>query len=107
LDLQSFQEINGALLVLVLKKSEATSIKDYRPISLIHVLGKLFSKVLASRLAPRLDEPVHVSQNTFIKGRFIPDNFKLVQAAAKALHSKKKASLLLKVDIARAFDSVS
>jgi hypothetical protein len=92
LDSRSFHEINGALLVLLPMKSEATSIKDYRPTSLIHVLGKLFSKVLTNRLAPRLDELVHVSQNAFIKGHFIQDSFKLVRVAAKALHSKKKAS---------------
>jgi hypothetical protein len=31
----------------------------------------------------------------------------LVQESAKALHVKKEASLLFKVDIAKAFDSVS
>jgi hypothetical protein len=101
----SFQE--DTLLVLLLKKSEATKIEDYQPISLIHMLQKLFSKVLAIRLAPRLEELVHVSQNIFVKGRFIQDSFKLVQATTKVLHSKRKASLLFKVDIARAFNSVS
>jgi hypothetical protein len=43
----------------------------------------------------------------FIKGRFIQDNFKPVQASAKLLHAKKRPSILLKIDIARAFDSVA
>jgi hypothetical protein len=49
---------------------------------------------------------VHASQNAFIKGRFIQDSFKLIQASAKQLHTRKVACLLLKVDIARAFNSV-
>jgi hypothetical protein len=39
----------------------ALRMKDYRSISLIHILGKLFSKVLANRLAPRLQGLVHCS----------------------------------------------
>jgi hypothetical protein len=50
---------------------EASRIKDYRPITLIHTVGKLISKVLVNRLAPKLGELVHVSQSAFIKGRFI------------------------------------
>jgi hypothetical protein len=94
-------------MVLLPKKAEVSSIKDYRPIALIHIMGKLISKVLASHLAPKLWDLVHVSQSVFIKGRFIQDNFKLVQASAKVLHAWKVACLLLKVDIARAFDSIS
>jgi hypothetical protein len=49
----------------------------------------LVSKVLANRLAPSLEELVHASQSTFIKGRFIQDNFRFVQASMKLLHSRR------------------
>jgi hypothetical protein len=41
-------------MVLLPKKAEVSSIKDYRQIALIHIMGKLISKVLASHLAPKL-----------------------------------------------------
>jgi hypothetical protein len=63
--------------------------------------------VLANRLAPKLSGLVHISQSVFIKGHFIQDKFKMVQSSAKLLHARKCASLLLKVDTAKAFDSVT
>jgi hypothetical protein len=78
-------------------------VKDYCPISLIHIMGKLLSRVLASRLAPKLNSLVHISQSAFI----IEDNFKSVQSSDKLLHVRKHASLHLKVDIAKAFDLVA
>jgi hypothetical protein len=48
----SFHSIIDALITLLPKADLAPTIKDYRPISLIHSLGKLTSKVLATRLAP-------------------------------------------------------
>jgi hypothetical protein len=46
----NLHDLNGALLVLLPKSKEATSIRDYRPIALIHLRGKLISKVLAKAL---------------------------------------------------------
>jgi hypothetical protein len=74
---------------------------------MIHCLDRLLSKVLATRLAPRLSTLVHGSQSAFIRGRFIQDNFRYVHSSAKLLHSCKWSCLLLKVDISRAFDSVA
>jgi retron-type reverse transcriptase len=54
-----------------------------------------------------MTELVDGNQSAFIRGRCIQDNFLLVQESARALHLKKEASLLFKVDIAKAFDSVS
>jgi hypothetical protein len=71
LDTRNFHVINERLMVLIPKSVEAVAIKDFRPISSIHVLGKLSSKLLANHLALRLDEMVHANQSTFIKGRFI------------------------------------
>jgi hypothetical protein len=58
-------------MVLLLKSNEATTIKDFRLISLIHCLGKLISKILANRLAPRLSDLIHRSHSAFFKGRYI------------------------------------
>jgi hypothetical protein len=69
------------------------------------VLGKLFSKVLMNRLALRLSELIHVSQSAFIKGHYIQDNFRYVQSVA-TLNARRRQSLLLKVDISCAFDTV-
>ena len=47
------------------------------------------------------------NQSAFIKGRFILDNFMLVQHTTKFLHQQKQARILLKLDITKAFDSIS
>lgn len=47
------------------------------------------------------------SQSAFIKTRSIHDNFLYVKNAVRSLHKSKSAALLLKLDIAGAFDSVS
>jgi hypothetical protein len=44
--------LNQAYLVLPRKKIDTEIMKDFRPISLIHSLGKLFAKILSSWLAP-------------------------------------------------------
>jgi hypothetical protein len=46
-------------------------------------------------------------QSAFIKGRFIQDNYMLVQQTARFLHRRRQAHLLLKLDITKAFDSIS
>jgi hypothetical protein len=103
---RNFHIVNHALMTLLPKIADASTVRDYRPISLIHVLGKLFSKVLTDRLAPWLLEFVQINQSAFIKGRSIQDNFLLLQESARLLHAHRRPSLLLKIDIARAFDSV-
>jgi hypothetical protein len=66
MEARKFHAITEAIMVLLPKTSEAAVIKDYCSISLIHMLGKLFSKVLASHLAPRLGELIHITQSAFV-----------------------------------------
>jgi hypothetical protein len=93
--------------VLLPKSAETSTVKDFRPISLIHIVSKLISKVLTNRLAHRLSELVQANQTAFIKGRAIHDNFKMVQLSTRLLHAQKKSCMLFKIDIACAFDSVA
>ncbi|WVZ69638.1 hypothetical protein U9M48_018397 [Paspalum notatum var. saurae] len=100
-------KLNGASIALLPKKVDAESVGDYRPISLIHSFAKIVSKVLALRLAPKLGDLVSASQSAFVKKRCIQDNLLYVRNLARAYHRTRTPALLLKLDISKAFDSVS
>jgi hypothetical protein len=104
---QGFQLLNSANIVLLPKKNDALRVTYYRPISLIHSIAKIFSKLLANRLAPLLDSMVSNCQSAFIKKRSIHDNFLYVQSTVRKLHKQKMPPLFLKLDIHKAFDMVN
>jgi hypothetical protein len=68
LDCRSFHLLNEASLVLLKKTDVPSGLKDYRPMSLIHSVGKMFSKGLAMRLAPKMHALVRTNQLAFIRG---------------------------------------
>jgi hypothetical protein len=103
---QHLKLLNTAHIVLLPKRSDANRVQDFRPISLTHTIAKLFSKCLAARLAPELDFLVSRSRSAFIKRRSIQDNFLCAQNLVRTLHRRKEQGLFLKLDIAKAFDSV-
>jgi mannosylglycoprotein endo-beta-mannosidase len=106
-DGRGFARLNRALITLIPKKPEAIESTDFRPISLVHSFAKLFSKVVANRLRSRLGEMVSMNQSAFIKHRSLHDNFVLVRQVARKINSRRNTGVLLKLDLARAFDSLS
>jgi hypothetical protein len=107
LDFRNFNCLNEAYMVLIHKSSNPLGLRDYRPISLIHTVGKLFVKTLALRLAPRMPALVSANQTAFIKGRRIHENFRTVQLTCRWLHARRAPTVLLKVDLSKAFDTVA
>jgi hypothetical protein len=89
-DGRNFGKINCAYITLVPKKSDAEEVGDYRPISLVHSFAKLFSKLLANRLRPKMEKLVSCNQSAFIKGRNLHDNFLLVRQLARKIHTSKE-----------------
>ena len=100
---QQFGRLNTAFVTLIPKKEGAEEVKDFRPISLVHSIAKLVTKLMANRLSQRLHDLVSLRQSAFIKGRFIQDNFMLVQQTARLLHQQGQPRVLLKLDITKAF----
>jgi hypothetical protein len=70
-------------------------------------MAKLFAKVLSLRLAPKLNGLVSPIKSAFINGRSLHDNFVLVRQSARLLHQLGKPRILLKLELVRAFDSIS
>jgi hypothetical protein len=107
LDFRSFYLVNQDYITLLRKNNAPVCVKDFRPISLIHSFSKLLTKVLSMRVSPFMSDLVQPNQSAFIKGRAIHDNFRVVQSSVKLLHVRKCSTVLLKFDIAKAFDTVS
>jgi hypothetical protein len=97
---------NKANIILIPKKDGAEDIRDFRPISLIHSVAKLITKILALRLAPLMDKLISPCQSAFIKRRSLHDNFFYMRNLTRRFHRTKTLTLLLKLDISKAFDSV-
>jgi mannosylglycoprotein endo-beta-mannosidase len=107
LHVENLHWLNSANVVLLPKKEGAEEVADFRPISLIHGIARIISKMLAIRLAPYMNDLVSNAQSAFIKKRSIHDNFLYVENLATRFHKSKIPALLLKLDIRKAFDSIS
>lgn len=94
----NFHWLNSANIALLPKKDAAEDVSDFRPISLIHAIAKILAKVLALRLGPLMNDLASNAQSAFINKRSIHDNFLYVKSLAK--------TLLFKLDIRKAFDSI-
>jgi len=106
-DGRGFEKLNRAHIVLIPKNPDALEVGDYMPISLPHSFAKLFAKMLANRARPRMSEIMAINQSAFIKGRNIHDKYLLVRQLARKLYARKEKGLFLKLDISKAFDSLS
>lgn len=89
------------------KTDVALEPKDFRPISLVNSFAKLFTKVLAIRLSYHIDKLIAAAQSAFIKKRCIQDNYLYVRGLARHYHRTRTPACLIKLDISKAFDTVS
>lgn len=101
------KEINVALITLIPKCENASTVKEFRHIACCIVLYKIISKVLANRLKGVLDTIISDNQSTFVQGRLIFDNIILSYELVKN-YNKKQISprCMVKVYIQKAYDSV-
>lgn len=99
--------LNDSYLVLLPKKEGAITTNDYRPISLINSVQKLFSKIMANRMRPLLQELISTNQTGFVKGRFINQGFLYAQEVVTMATAQKEKIAMFKADIFKAFDTLS
>ena len=98
--------LNFGVITLIPKVQEANIIQQYRPICLLNVSYKIFTKVTTNRLGSVADKVVSPTQTAFIKGRNILEGVVILHETIHELHRKKLSGVILKLDFEKAYDKV-
>ena len=97
-----------AVISLIEKKGkDRIFIDNWRPISLLNVDYKIFSKCIAERIKKVLAELIHPTQTGFVKGRNISDVIRTVMDIVEETDNANREGILLAIDFEKAFDSLS
>jgi hypothetical protein len=98
--------LNFGEIILLPKINDAERIQQYRPICLLNVIFKNFTKVATIRLNTVADHVVRPSQTAFMQGRNVLDGVDILHQTVHELHSKKLNGVILKIDFEKAYDKV-
>ena len=95
-----------AIIILLYKKGDQKDISNYRPISLLNNIYKLFTKIITNRITRTLDENQPREQAGFRKGFSTVDHLHAVNQLIEKCVEYKIPLVAAFVDYNKAFDSV-
>lgn len=97
---------NNAEIVLIHKKGDNTNLENYRPISLLSHLYKLFTRIITNRITAKLDSYQPVEQAGFRKGYSTVDHLQTIRTIIEKASEYNIPINLAFVDYHKAFDSI-
>lgn len=98
------KSFNATFVALIPKKVGANDLIDFRPISLINGVYKIFAEVLAERLKKVIDKLVNKNQMAFIKGRQIMDADLIASEYIDTRIRGDVQGVMCKLDIKKTYD---
>jgi hypothetical protein len=81
--------LNFEMIILLPRKKDAKVIQQYRPICLLNVSFKIFTKVATNRVTTIAQKIINPTQTTFLPGRNIMEGAVILHETIHELHSKK------------------
>lgn len=93
-------------LTLIPKEQGADTLDKFQPIFLCNVILKIITNVLANRLKPLLPNLISPKQTGFVEACQILDGIIMAHEMIHSLKQTKTLGMLLKVDLAKAYDKV-
>lgn len=97
---------NGRVIMLPKGKKDPHDAGEYRPITLLSALGKLFERCLAERIGARAEEQLSARQYGFRKGRSCEQCILLATQELQRMRSASKFVAAVAIDISGAFDCI-
>lgn len=94
-------------IILIYKKGPKEDIGNYRPISLMSNVYKVFSKIILDRISTKLDENQPIEQAGFRKNFATVDHVHTIKQLIEKYNEYNKCLYMAFVDYTKAFDSIS
>ncbi|CAK1593913.1 unnamed protein product [Parnassius mnemosyne] len=93
-------------IILLYKKGNPLDISNYRPISLLSTIYKLFSSIILGRIAPDIDKNQPIEQAGFRPHYSTIDHIHTMEQIIEKYKEFKKPLYIFFVDYSKAFDSM-
>ena len=103
---KEFQWIQERKVIYIPKKPNPRSPGDYRPLSMLEVLYKIPSRILATRLTKVLPKLIGPHQHGFMPKKGIQEPSLLATHLIEEANKKEKPLQMVSFDIEKAFDKV-
>lgn len=98
--------LNFGTIILLPKSNDASRIEQYRPICLLNVSFKIFTKTVMNRLMTVAHKVISPTQTAFLPGRNIMEGVVILHETLHELHRKKQNGVVFKIDFEKAYDKV-
>lgn len=98
--------LNFGVVTSLPKMQEAKMIQQYRPICMLNVSFKIFTKLLANRFTSVANRIIKPSQTAFLPGMFIMEGIVILHESLHEIKRKHQNGIRLKLDIEKAYDKV-
>ena len=98
---------NSTFLVQIPKIDLPTCFEDFRPIALCNFCYKIIGKIISTRIRHVLGHYISCEQFGFLPGRQIHDAVGVIQEGLHTIRGKHLKSMILKIDLSKAYDRVS
>jgi hypothetical protein len=105
-DILDLFSLNFGIITLIPKIEDATKIHQCRPICVLNVSFKIFTKVGTTRLNKVAKTVVSPTQTAFMPGRNIMQGVVILHETIHELHTKKANGVIIKIDFEKACDKV-
>ena len=92
------------LIVNLFKGGDTADTDNYRPITLLCTVGKLFCRIINNRFVKHIT--LHEGQAGFVKGESCADNLYCVSEVLMQRHQQRTPTYALYLDVKKAFDTV-